>query len=129
VFGSLLKHFCPSSETGSLGEKKAASYLKREKGFKILKRNWRHGRDELDLIALDEKVLVFVEVKTRKAGGLVSGYYTVDDRKKRALKRAARAYMKTLQEEPLTYRLDIVEVTYTAGGDWEILHYPEVDWS
>ena len=76
--------------TGDIGEKAAEGFLKREKGFKIRERNWRHGKDEIDLIATEDEILVFVEVKTRRAGGLVPGYYSVDKRKKRALKRAVR---------------------------------------
>ena len=114
--------------TGSAGEKAAEQFLKREKGFKIRERNWRHGKDELDLIAEEDGILVFVEVKTRRAGGLVPGYYSVDDRKKRALKRAAMAYIKTLRHAPQTYRLDVVEVNYRPEEAWEILHFSNVKW-
>jgi len=111
------------ASTGSAGEKAAERFLKRERGFRIRSRNWRHGRDEIDLIAEDDGILVFVEVKTRKAGGLVPY-----DRKKRALKRAATGYMKTLKQPPLTYRLDVVEVNHQSGEEWEILHFSNVEW-
>ena len=114
--------------TGDAGEKAAEQFLVKEKSFKIRKRNWRHGRDEIDLIATEEDILVFVEVKTRRAGGLVPGYYSVDKRKKRALKRAAQAYMKTLKQKPLTYRLDVVEVNHQPDKEWEILHFSNVEW-
>lgn len=114
--------------TGDAGERAAEQFLKKEKGFRVRERNWRNGRDEIDLIATEDDILVFVEVKTRKAGGLVPGYYSVDDRKKRALKRAAQAYMKTLNQKPLTYRLDVVEVNHQAHKEWEVLHYSNVDW-
>ena len=116
------------ASTGDAGEKAAERFLKKEKGFSVRERNWRHGRDEIDLIATEDEVLVFVEVKTRKAGGLVPGYYSVDDRKKRALRRAAQAYLKTLKEKPLTYRLDVVEVNHQADKEWEILHFSNVEW-
>lgn len=51
-------------ERGDAGEAFAAKFLRRE-GAKILLRNWRHGRDEIDIVALDGACLVFVEVKTR----------------------------------------------------------------
>ena len=114
--------------TGVAGEKAAEKFLQREKGFKIRERNWRHGRDEIDLIAFEDDILVFVEVKTRRAGGLVPGFYSVDDRKKRALKRAAFGYMKTLKQTPKTYRLDVVEVTHESNTNWDILHFSNVDW-
>lgn len=113
--------------TGSVGEREAERFLKREKGFRIRERNWRHKKDEIDLIADDEGILVFVEVKTRKAGGLVPGYYAVDKRKKRALRRAAWAYMRTLKQTPRTYRLDVVEVNYRPGEESEVLHFSNVE--
>lgn len=118
----------PSESTGDAGERAAEDFLKKEKEFKIRERNWRSGRDEIDLIAYDDEILVFVEVKTRRAGGLVPGYYSVDDRKKRALKRAAIGYIKTLRKPPHTYRLDVVEVNHRVDEDWEILHFSNIEW-
>ncbi len=111
---------------GELGEKIAAEFLQREKGFRIRERNWRSGQEEIDLIAYEGEVLVFVEVKTRRAGGLVPGYYTVDKRKKKALKRAIWAYMRQYKLPPKTYRLDVVEVNKHANGDWEVLHFSNI---
>lgn len=117
-----------SGATGQVGELAAEKFLIREKGFKICERNWRSGRDEVDLIAYESEILVFVEVKTRRAGGLVPGYYSVDNRKKRALKRAAQAYMRTLKRTPITYRLDVVEVNHFPEKNWEIFHFSNIDW-
>ncbi|HID55979.1 TPA: YraN family protein, partial [Candidatus Poribacteria bacterium] len=52
-------------EIGLLGEEIAADFLRR-KGYRLLERNIRIGRGEIDLVALDGETLVFVEVKTRK---------------------------------------------------------------
>lgn len=128
MFDGLKRLVGKQASTGGAGEKAAERFLKREKGFRIRSRNWRHGRDEIDLIAEEDGILVFVEVKTRKAGGLVPGFYAVDDRKKRALKRAAIGYMKTLKHPPQTYRLDVVEVNHRSGEEWEILHFSNVEW-
>lgn len=49
---------------GKLGEQLAEAYLK-DRDYAILHRNWRYGRNEIDLIALRGSVLHFVEVKTR----------------------------------------------------------------
>lgn len=51
--------------TGILGETLAANMLQ-EKGFRILSRNYRKGRTEIDIIAASRELLVFVEVKTRR---------------------------------------------------------------
>lgn len=50
---------------GELGERMAARYLEM-RGYRIIDRNWRHARGELDLIASDGTTVVAVEVKTRR---------------------------------------------------------------
>jgi len=104
---------------GRLGEEAAALFL-RERGWKIVARNWRHGRDELDLVARDGEVLVFIEVRTRTVQALVPGYHSVTGRKKRALSRAAQAYLQGLAMPPAHFRFDIVEVKVSDSGPPEI---------
>ena len=121
-------------DSGSRGEQLAADWLGRERHFVIVARNWRSPRDrrdELDLVCRDGDALVFVEVKTRGVAALVPGYYAVDTRKKRVLKRAAEAYLAGLREKPRTFRLDVVEVVLpseaSAKGDApEIRHFENV---
>lgn len=52
------------NEFGKKGEEKATEFLRKE-GYTILERNWRFGKDEIDIIAQDKNELVIVEVKTR----------------------------------------------------------------
>jgi putative endonuclease len=102
-----------AAPAGDRGERLAAVWLERERGFTIVVRNWRSPRDrrdELDLVCRDGEALVFVEVKTRSAEALVPGYHAVDERKKTVLRRAATAYLARLREKPHTIRFDIVEV-------------------
>ena len=119
-------------DAGGRGEQLAADWLVRERRFTIVARNWRSPRDrrdELDLVCRDGDALVFVEVKTRGAAALVPGYYAVDARKKRVLKRAAEAYLAGLREKPRTFRCDVVEVALPAAGATsapEILHFENV---
>lgn len=115
--------------SGARGEAAAAEFLNREYAFTIVARNWRNPRDlreEIDLVARDGEVLVFVEVKTRAAGALVSGFHSVNARKKAVLRRAATAYLRTLERPPVTFRLDVVEVTFTASGAAEVRHFANV---
>lgn len=107
--------------TGAWGERAAAEWLERERGFRIVARNWRSPgdrRDELDLVAMDGAVLVFLEVKTRSAQALVSGYHAINRRKRSVLKRACDAYLRSLRpsERPSHFRFDVVEVTAGNGG-------------
>lgn len=122
---------------GQWGEARAAAWLERERGFRVVARNWRSPADrrcEIDLVARDGEVLVFVEVKTRAAGSLVGGYSAVDGRKRRALARSGEAYLLALPpaRRPLTYRFDVVEVDdpgashRAAGGIDGVRHYENV---
>lgn len=114
-------------ERGDHGERRAAHFLKKEKGFTVLAQNWRAGRDELDLVCRDGSVLVCVEVKTRSEEALVSGYHAIDARKKQALLRGFRAYLKKLSQRPKTLRFDVVEVRLGNTGEVvRISHYPNV---
>jgi putative endonuclease len=54
------------NELGEKGEELARNFL-RKKGYKIIERNWRFGKDEIDIIAIDNDYLVIVEVKTRRS--------------------------------------------------------------
>ena len=111
---------------GALGEQTAAVFLHTRHGYTIVARNWhspRDRRDEIDLVCKDGDVLVFVEVKARAAGALVSGYQAVDERKKRALRRAVQSYLGQLTSPPRTFRLDIVEVTLSDRLPPQVMHY------
>lgn len=118
-------------DRGSLGERLAADWLRREKGFRAIVHNWRSPRDrrrELDLVADDRGVVVFIEVKTRPAEALVPGYFSATrPRKKRALLQAARDYLGQLRTRPRTIRFDVVEVvTGPAPDAVEIRHFENV---
>ena len=128
-----------ATDSGGRGEKLAAEWLRRERGFTVIARNWRSPRDrrdEVDLVCRDGEALVFVEVKTRSPGALGPGYHAVNARKKRVLLRVAQAYLAGLREKPRTFRLDVVEVVLTpatapaparaALAAPEILHFENV---
>lgn len=126
-----------AADSGAQGERLAASWLQRERRFSVVARNWRSPRDrreEIDLVCRDGEVLVFVEVKARAAGALVPGYHAIDKRKKRVLRRAIEAYLARLRSKPLTFRFDVVEISFPAttemkthhGAEPEILHFENV---
>ncbi len=100
-------------ETGRLGEKLAAKYLKRN-GYKIIAANKHQSHKELDIIASDKEYIVFVEVKTRGISSDRQDNYgtaasAVDKRKQSNLIYAARAYMaqNPTNKQP---RMDVIEV-------------------
>jgi len=114
------------AERGQFGEDLAADYCKDELGYRILVRNWRYKRDEVDLICMDNGVLVFVEVRARAENALVSGFYSVDKHKKDVLRRAYKQYLKQLQNPPKHFRFDIIDVSISLEGAGNVRHYTNV---
>ena len=72
---------------GAEGEERAATFLQ-EKGFSIIERNYRAGRiGEIDIIALKKDLVVFAEVKSRSGDAFGGGIYSINETKKRHIKR------------------------------------------
>ena len=95
---------------GLWGEQVAEKFLK-DKGYKILGRRVRIGhKDELDLVARHNNVLVFVEVKTRATEEFGRAFSAVNRNKQRNLSRAAVRYLMALKQKPEYHRFDVVEV-------------------
>ncbi len=111
----------PPADFGAWGERQAEAHYRRQ-GGRCLAVNWRHGRDELDLVVLEGAVLVFVEVKTRHAEEGGEGYWAVNRRKKRALRRAAGAWLRQVGGACHT-RFDVVEVLVCKKGTVRLLQH------
>lgn len=115
-----------SREVGVKSEAIAANYLK-HKGLKILTRNWRYKRYEIDIIGLDQQeVLVFIEVRARSDRAKQSGYYTVDHKKKHAIKIAVKAYLKCLPKPSPAFRFDILEIEWHLNEGYTCRHFENV---
>jgi putative endonuclease len=100
--------------TGARGEKTAAKYLRR-RGYKILLKNFRSGKAEVDIVARHKDWLVFVEVKTRKTEQFGAPSEAVDREKHRNLSKAALDYLRLLDNPPIHFRFDVVEVVQRDG--------------
>ena len=109
------------ADLGAVGERAAEAHYRRH-GGRCLATNWRHGRDELDLVVLEGEVLVFVEVKTRTAESGGEGYWAVNRRKKTALRRAAAAWIRQIGGACHT-RFDVVEVLVCKKGTVRLLQH------
>lgn len=114
------------AERGRYGEDLAAEYCRRQLSYRVIARNWRHKQDELDLVCRDGGVLVFIEVRARDASALVSGYHSVTSKKKKALQRAAKNYLKQLQNPPKHFRFDVIDIALTEGQPGDLHHYANV---
>ena len=104
-------------KSGKWGEKLAVGLLKKQR-YKIMGQRMRIGkRDEIDIIAEHNDVLIFVEVKTRKNENYGRPFSAVDKAKRKHLSRAAVAYLKHKKIKPEFIRFDVVEVIGEPGGE------------
>ena len=104
-------------ELGIMGEDLAAAFLE-DKGYEILKKNWRHGSKEIDIIAMKDEVLVIAEVKTRTGNYFGDPEEFVGTHKQEHLIHAANGFIEHTGHLGET-RFDIISITYWKGG-WEL---------
>lgn len=111
------------AETGRLGEQAACGYL-RERGYLIRELNWRSGHDEIDIIAERFDQIRFVEVKTRRAGGLTAPEDALDSAKSRNMLRAASRYMAlhAVSAEP---HFDLAAVDAEPDGSFSVRYFED----
>ena len=103
---------------GAQGERLAARHLRR-RGYAIVQRNYRCRHGEIDLVALDGGVLVFVEVKTRAQSQFGLPIEAVDRRKQEQVARVAREFVRQHRLYDRAIRFDVVGVR-RRGWRWEI---------
>lgn len=104
---------------GQAGEDAATVFLER-KGYKIVKRNYRASRDEIDIIALEGQTLVIVEVKTRATNTYSVPEDFITPHKETCLLRAAEHYILEENWEGDT-RFDLIAI-YHAGNELQFIH-------
>lgn len=117
--------FRPTEAVGHEGEVIAERRL-RLLGYRILDRNVRLERDEIDLLAYDptERVIAFIEVKSRSRSGYDPAI-NLTPRKRAAMSRAARTWMEREQLGEIGCRLDLVCVE----GGRVTQHLKDLAWS
>ena len=112
---------------GNRGEDIAARYLT-GKGYKIMVRNYRAGRGEIDIICTDDHDVVIVEVKSIGQSGYGSAEERISVKKQKEIIRTTYAY---LHRHPLNegqgVRFDVVIVDFTQFPR-NIIHYKEAFW-
>jgi putative endonuclease len=97
-------------EIGKRGEDLALKRLKKM-GYKKFIRNYRCALGEVDLIAEDGGILVFIEIKTRRGRSIGYAKEAVDERKRRQLSKVALAYMKSNDCFDTSARFDVVAIS------------------
>lgn len=107
-------------ELGKKGEILAGKFLEAA-GYQILAYNWRHRHTEIDCIAQNGNVLIFVEVKTRSTDYFGHPEESVDDSKIEKIRRTADAYIEK-HDHNGEIRFDIVSIVKKPGDSEKIFH-------
>ena len=109
-----------SKEIGDWAEEQAKQYL-RNKGYDIQASNWRYSRAEVDIIAYQSPVLVFVEVKMRKNTHFGTPASFVDKKKQQLLAEAAAVYCEATAYDG-EIRFDVISLVGKPGSHYSIEH-------
>jgi len=122
-FANLFKRPAPVKDAlGDRGENVAARFL-RNLGYKIIMRNFRCDLGEIDIIAREGKMLVFVEVKTR-AYDDPSPEEQVNPEKRQQIQKAAKYYLSRYGFPQPPARFDVVAIVWPTGREPMIRHTP-----
>ncbi len=105
---------------GKKGEDRAARFLNKQ-GYKILERNYRTPSGELDLIALHQGAVVFIEVKTRTSDAFGAPELAVTPQKQRRMIKAALGYIKRKNFHQVPCRFDVVAISAASEKEIEFI--------
>ena len=106
-----------TTERGARGESRAVEAL-RERGYRIVARNFRCKMGEIDIVARHGSTLVFVEVRTRSSARHGRASETVNPAKQRQIARVAQFYLVSRRPRFDTCRFDVVDIT---AGDVAVI--------
>ena len=96
---------------GRSGEDAAAAYLE-EKGIKILEKNFRGRKGEIDIIALDGDTLIFVEVKAWSSYGIEALEYAIDAKKQQKIIETSKYFLSLHRKyRYMTVSFDVVFIS------------------
>ncbi|MCG3121239.1 MAG: hypothetical protein ALAOOOJD_04245 [bacterium] len=116
----------PTKTLGNWGEQRATEFLEKL-GYQIIDRNFRYGHGEIDIIADDKGMLVFVEVKTQKSDAMGEAFTWVTRKKQRQIGRVALAYLTVNGIKDRDCRFDVIAVAKGLNGV-EIKHIVNAFW-
>ncbi len=104
------------------GEAEACRWLENN-GMRVLQRNIRFPEGELDIVAREGSVLVFVEVKTRQAATFGTPDAAIDRAKQRRLIAAANRFISLFRLQKVPARFDVIAVLWPPGGEAQVQHF------
>ncbi len=111
------------AKLGKAGEDHAERFLRRL-GYRIVTRNYRSATGEIDLVALDAHVIVFVEVKTRVGRVHADPQDAVTPHKQRHIARTAQCFLQQTGSQGRACRFDVVAITVDEQNAMHVEHLP-----
>lgn len=109
--------------TGQTGENIAREYLE-NKGYKFIDQNYKNKWGEIDLICEKDKIIVFVEVKTRTGDRFGSPESAINNKKIQKLIKNSVAYMK-FKKIDKSYRIDAISIVLEGSGKVQKMNHYE----
>ncbi|MEM5770556.1 MAG: YraN family protein [Bacillota bacterium] len=106
---------------GKKGEEVARAFLE-SRGYKVETVNYRTPAGEIDIVARDKAVMVFVEVKTRKSLTFGLPYEAVHFHKQAKIRRVAMQYLAEKAVSCRGMRFDVISILISPAGDYQIEH-------
>ena len=108
---------------GKLGEDTAVAYLQ-NMGYIILERNWRFSKAEIDIIARDDKILIFVEVKSKSYIYFGAPEDSISAYKENLIFDAATQYMQSIGHD-WEIRFDVISIVFDKEKKPTIVHFKD----
>ena len=118
---SKARHKKAARDLGKSGENIALNYLK-DNRYKIIDRSYRLFRGEIDIIASDQKTLVFVEVKTRKSTDYGLPEESVTPSKQRQIRKIAQGFLAKNNLQDVECRFDVISLSFDEKEGFSIRH-------
>ena len=110
-------------QLGRKGEEIAQLYLS-EQSYEILEANWRFQKAEIDIIAKDKDILVFVEVKTRSTDKWGNPEDSISPKKQALIADAATQYMEEINHH-WEVRFDVISIVINGDDSHHLKHFPD----
>lgn len=114
------------NDLGNKGEQIAKEYLINN-DYEILDENWTHGKSEIDLIAYKNKIIIFVEVKTRTSEAFGQPEDFVDFRKQKQMELASNEYIEIMNHQG-EIRFDIIAILFNQQNKHTLKHIEDAFW-
>lgn len=111
-------------ELGKLGERFAVHYLNKKR-YKIIKKGFRLYKGDIDIIAYDGRILVFIEVKTRRGNRFGLPEEAVHFSKQKQIRKIAKGFISMNKLEEEACRFDILSLDYNESKGFKVTHFKD----